>query len=343
MIARPNISRNESKTADREAFEVGNFALISCPGAHVEIHLDGFVQAYWLEAAAFHDEASGRFDDFAYREAARRAASRVCCSFGQPPLGDLTFDCATRMRMRFADSARRLFGGGFSRSCGPVAADDALAAAAAAAVAAAAPSPAAAAADAVEAWARRRCAGRGGCCEATALAHAGAAALDAAAAAGARARRLEAPSELRNVVTGAVERFAPAPASPVLPQAVAACRRFLGGDVEDCGARLAEDALARFAAQGRGDRGPARLFAALATRPRTAGGGATALGAAAAALAAARRPAAAPGARVALAALAFADRHDQGRKRVIQRRFNVRVPRAIVPEKGSTRRERSER
>ena len=30
-------------------------------------------------------------------------------------------------------------------------------------------------------------------------------------------------------------------------------------------------------------------------------------------------------------------------KRVIQRRFNVRVPRAIVPEQGSTRRERSER
>ena len=33
----------------------------------------------------------------------------------------------------------------------------------------------------------------------------------------------------------------------------------------------------------------------------------------------------------------------RGRKRVIQRRFNVSVPRAIVPEKGSTLRERSER
>jgi hypothetical protein len=32
----------------------------------------------------------------------------------------------------------------------------------------------------------------------------------------------------------------------------------------------------------------------------------------------------------------------QGRKRVIQRRFNVSVPRARVPEKASTRRERSE-
>ena len=33
----------------------------------------------------------------------------------------------------------------------------------------------------------------------------------------------------------------------------------------------------------------------------------------------------------------------QGRKRVIQRRFNMSVPRARVPEKASTRRERSER
>ncbi|KAH8097967.1 hypothetical protein JL720_886 [Aureococcus anophagefferens] len=262
--------------------------------AHVEIHLDGFVQAYWLEAAAFHDEASGRFDDFAYREAARRAA-----------LGDLTFDCATRMRKRFADSARRLFGGGFSRSCGPVADDAALASRRGAAAA------------------RRRRPRRPP--RTPSRPGRGAAARGAAAAARRRpwptraprpstppprGGRLEEPSELRNVVSGAVERFAPAPASPVLPQAVAACRRFLGGDVEDCGARLAENALARYAAQGRGDRGPARLFAALATRPRTAGGGATALGAAAAALAAARRPAPAPGARVALAALAFADRHD---------------------------------
>mmetsp|Transcript_13487 Transcript_13487/g.46293 ORF Transcript_13487/g.46293 Transcript_13487/m.46293 type:complete len:217 (-) Transcript_13487:4-654(-) len=36
-------------------------------------------------------------------------------------------------------------------------------------------------------------------------------------------------------------------------------------------------------------------------------------------------------------------RHGQGRTRVLQVRFNMRVPRAIVPEKASTRRERSER
>ena len=34
---------------------------------------------------------------------------------------------------------------------------------------------------------------------------------------------------------------------------------------------------------------------------------------------------------------------DRGGKRVIRRRFNVRRPRAIVPENGSTRRECSER
>ena len=37
------------------------------------------------------------------------------------------------------------------------------------------------------------------------------------------------------------------------------------------------------------------------------------------------------------------DGDGQGRKRVIQRRFNVSVPRARVPEKSSTLRDRSER
>ena len=32
MIARPKISRNEWRTAEIGAFEVGNFALLSCPG-----------------------------------------------------------------------------------------------------------------------------------------------------------------------------------------------------------------------------------------------------------------------------------------------------------------------
>ena len=37
------------------------------------------------------------------------------------------------------------------------------------------------------------------------------------------------------------------------------------------------------------------------------------------------------------------DGYDQGRTRVIQRRFNVSVPRARVPKKASTLRDRSER
>ena len=35
MIARPKISRNEWKAAELGAFEVGNFALLSCPGGYV--------------------------------------------------------------------------------------------------------------------------------------------------------------------------------------------------------------------------------------------------------------------------------------------------------------------
>ena len=33
MIARPEISRNEWEMAERGAFQVGNFALLSCPGS----------------------------------------------------------------------------------------------------------------------------------------------------------------------------------------------------------------------------------------------------------------------------------------------------------------------
>ena len=36
MIARPKISRNEWKMAERGAFEVGNFAPLSCPGANIK-------------------------------------------------------------------------------------------------------------------------------------------------------------------------------------------------------------------------------------------------------------------------------------------------------------------
>ena len=49
------------------------------------------------------------------------------------------------------------------------------------------------------------------------------------------------------------------------------------------------------------------------------------------------------GRTVAVARVSDATPWPRGGTRVIQRSFNVRVPRAIVPEKGSTRRERSER
>ena len=37
MIARPKISRNEWKTAEIGAFEVGNFALLSCPAGDLRV------------------------------------------------------------------------------------------------------------------------------------------------------------------------------------------------------------------------------------------------------------------------------------------------------------------
>jgi len=41
MIARPKISRNEWKTAEIGAFEVGNFALLCCPDEDVELEARG--------------------------------------------------------------------------------------------------------------------------------------------------------------------------------------------------------------------------------------------------------------------------------------------------------------
>ena len=41
MIARPNISRNERKTTERGAFEVGNFAPFCCPGFGATLNLFG--------------------------------------------------------------------------------------------------------------------------------------------------------------------------------------------------------------------------------------------------------------------------------------------------------------
>ena len=49
MIARPKISRNEWKPAERGAFEVGNFALLSCPGDGAD--LGDLVRAYAADFA----------------------------------------------------------------------------------------------------------------------------------------------------------------------------------------------------------------------------------------------------------------------------------------------------
>ena len=64
MIARPKISRNEWKTAEIGAFEVGNFALFCCPVA------DG--QMLDLPEAEGHDVAVGRRGGPSAREHLRR-------------------------------------------------------------------------------------------------------------------------------------------------------------------------------------------------------------------------------------------------------------------------------
>ena len=49
MIARPKISRNERKSAEKGAFEVGNFAPFSCPGdvpldVELKVTIDGVLR-----------------------------------------------------------------------------------------------------------------------------------------------------------------------------------------------------------------------------------------------------------------------------------------------------------
>ena len=68
MIARPKISRNEWKTAERGAFEVGNFALFSCPEARVAVRGRDVARPQELLGGpvARDDEAAraqGRVDD----------------------------------------------------------------------------------------------------------------------------------------------------------------------------------------------------------------------------------------------------------------------------------------
>ena len=63
MIARPKISRNEWKTAEIGAFEVGNFALLSCPAehGHAGVLEVGRREVHGVDGAA--DAALGDDDD----------------------------------------------------------------------------------------------------------------------------------------------------------------------------------------------------------------------------------------------------------------------------------------
>ena len=70
MIARPKISRNEQKTAEKGAFEVGNFAPFSCPGSSAR-------RAGTSSSSAAASSAP-RCSSAPSRSASRRARSRRC-------------------------------------------------------------------------------------------------------------------------------------------------------------------------------------------------------------------------------------------------------------------------
>ena len=101
MIARPKVSRNEWKTAEIGAFEVGNFALLSCPGVgKTEL-------AKTLAAEVFDDaDALVRFDMSEFSE--KHTVSRL---LGAPP-GYVGYDQggqlteAARNRVAFESSTR---------------------------------------------------------------------------------------------------------------------------------------------------------------------------------------------------------------------------------------------
>ena len=76
MIARPKISRNERKSAEIRAFEVGNFALFCCPALHGEAAPERVARgARGDEGQPAEAEAGG--DDAAEREHARRRRTRA--------------------------------------------------------------------------------------------------------------------------------------------------------------------------------------------------------------------------------------------------------------------------
>ena len=84
MIARPKISRNERKTTEIGAFEVGNFAPFCCPGA---------AESYVEQAAESSDllvwqRTQDRDEDFSSPLQTLRPVSRVDYYDARPPFSD---------------------------------------------------------------------------------------------------------------------------------------------------------------------------------------------------------------------------------------------------------------
>ena len=78
MIARPKISRNERKTTEIGAFEVGNFAPFSCPGITLDGPLNTAGKAAHVASAMRERRASMVANQAAAKEALReRAAAKA--------------------------------------------------------------------------------------------------------------------------------------------------------------------------------------------------------------------------------------------------------------------------
>ena len=113
MIARPKISRNERKTTEIGAFEVGNFAPFCCPGA---------AESYVEQAAESSDllvwqRTQDRDEDFSSPLQTLRPVSRVDYYDARPPFSNYVGELGRTARLATAPAlGRRHRGGARARS-----------------------------------------------------------------------------------------------------------------------------------------------------------------------------------------------------------------------------------
>jgi len=125
MIARPKISRNERKTTERGAFEVGNFAPFSCPGrgwyhpATYELrcgaealaalrHAEAHPGAWWISKPRAGSRGQGVRVDASLAPAL--AVDEACPRVAQRYVRDVALYRGRKFDVRFLVLVRRLEG-----------------------------------------------------------------------------------------------------------------------------------------------------------------------------------------------------------------------------------------